>query len=130
MARLTAGRGYFLDTYAIVEFLAGNRKFLRYFESMELVTSVMNLVELYYYVLSRQGEKQAKEAWIGFRAFQRDIVADDVAQGMGLRLRMRAQHTDFSYADAIGYAMSERLGVRFLTGDTAFEGMPNVEFVR
>jgi hypothetical protein len=49
---------------------------------------------------------------------------------MKLRLSARARKVDFSYADAIGYAMSGRLRLRYLTGDDAFKGLPNVEFVK
>lgn len=127
MARLT---GYFLDTYPIVEFLAGNGKLEKYFESDELATSIMNLVELYYYVVSRKGEREAGDAYVAFKVFQREITGEDVARGMALRLRMKARNLDFSFADAVGYAMSMRLGIRFLTGDTAFRNLPNVEYTR
>lgn len=131
MARLAGSAGgYFLDTYAMVEYLAGNRAFQKHFEADELATSVMNLTELYYYVLSRKGEDNARTAYVAFRGFQREITEDDIARGMDLRLRTRARDGSLSYADAVGYAMSERLGVKFLTGDRAFKGLSNTEFVR
>jgi predicted nucleic acid-binding protein len=32
--------------------------------------------------------------------------------------------------DCISYALANRLGIKFLTGDMQFEGLPNVEFVK
>ena len=37
---------------------------------------------------------------------------------------------NLSMADCIGYKLSEFLGIKFLTGDRQFEGLPNVEFVK
>lgn len=32
--------------------------------------------------------------------------------------------------DCVGYVVSQRLGMKFLTGDKEFRGLPNVEFVQ
>ena len=36
---------------------------------------------------------------------------------------------DLSYADCLGYVISKKLNIRFLTGDKQFKDLPNVEFV-
>ena len=50
--------------------------------------------------------------------------------GMKRRLELRKRRLDLSYADALGYAVSLRLRLKFLTGDDAFKNLDNVEFVR
>jgi len=35
-----------------------------------------------------------------------------------------------SYVDALGYTIAKAHNLRFLTGDAAFEGIANVEFVK
>jgi len=49
---------------------------------------------------------------------------------MKRRLELRKKKLDLSYADAIGYAVSLRLMLMFLTGDEAFKNLENVEFVK
>jgi predicted nucleic acid-binding protein len=129
---LTSDEGFFLDTYAMVEYLRGNKRYASLVSSDgRRATSVMNLVELYYLVLRERGnEREADTALAAFGQFEIHVTAEDIRNGMKMRLSARARKTDFSYADAIGYAMSGRLGMRYLTGDDAFKGLPNVEFVK
>jgi predicted nucleic acid-binding protein len=49
---------------------------------------------------------------------------------MKKRLELRKRKVDLSYADAIGYAVSLRLKLKFLTGDEAFKNLENVAFVK
>jgi hypothetical protein len=35
-----------------------------------------------------------------------------------------------SYVDALGYVIATKMKIKFLTGDNAFEGMENVEYVK
>lgn len=121
---------FFLDTYAMVEYLRGNQNYHKYFSSTTLTTSVLNLIELYFMVLREYGEEIADNAYGAFRQYQAEISEEDIKQGMKLRLRMKLNKTALSYADALGYVMAERLGVKYLTGDTAFKTLPNVEFIK
>lgn len=114
----------------MIEYLSGNRSYAAYFESGRLATSLLNLAELYYRVLFERGKDEAESTYTAFRAYQGEITHEDITLGMQLRLRRRAGGSNLSYTDAIGYAMSERMGLRFLTGDKAFKAMGNVEFVK
>jgi predicted nucleic acid-binding protein len=129
---LTSDEGFFLDAYAMVEYLRGNKRFAGLVASeARRATSVMNLVELYYLVLREHGsEEEADGALAAFGQFESQVTAEDIRNGMKMRLSARARKTGFSYADAIGYAMSSRLGMKYLTGDDAFKSLPNVEFVK
>ena len=121
---------FFLDTYAMVEYLRGNQNYHKYFSSTTLTTSVLSLIELYFMVLREYGEEIADNAYGAFRQYQAEISEEDIKQGMKLKLRMKLNKTALSYADALGYVMAERLGVKYLTGDTAFKTLPNVEFIK
>jgi len=44
---------------------------------------------------------------------------------MALKLRMKSKRVGLSYADALGYTIAERLGMKYLTGDDAFRSLPN-----
>ena len=55
---------------------------------------------------------------------------DDVKDGMKRRLELRKKKLDLSYADAIGYAVSLRLMLMFLTGDDVSKNLENVEFLK
>ena len=123
-------REFFLDTYAMMEYAGGNPGYKRYFGAAPLYTSTLNLTELYYHALRDAGEDAAQKLYLGFRGYAVELAEADIFSGMRFRMRMKASGKDVSYADALGYAMSERLGSRFLTGDLAFEDVPNVEFVR
>ncbi len=120
---------FFLDTYAILEYLRGNAEYLDRISGAELTTSLLNLMELYYIFLRDHGEKAAESVYSAYRHYQAEATDEDVRSGMALKLRMKSKRISLSYADALGYAIAERLGIRYLTGDDAFRGLPNVEFV-
>jgi len=127
---MKTGKRFFLDTYAMWEYLAGNRRYLKIISSAELVTSLLNLIELYYVVLREHGEGPADGAYAAFRHYQVDSTEDDAKEGMKLKLRMRSKGLSFSYADAFGYAIAGRLGARYLTGDEVFKNLSNVDFLK
>lgn len=56
-----------------------------------------------------------------------EATQDDIFVAVALWKAHRAKR--ISYIDALGYTLSQRHGMRFLTGDTAFKGMEGVEHV-
>ena len=48
---------------------------------------------------------------------------------MKLRLELRRRGHDVSYADALGYFLSKKMGIKFLTGDRTFRDLSGVEYV-
>ncbi len=120
---------YFVDTYAMIEYLSGNKRYLRYFKN-DLHTSKLNLMELYFLVLREHGENTADRSYATFRLFETSFDDEDVKEAMKLRLRLKAGKNHLSYADALGYHIAKRIGAKFLTGDDAFQRLPNVEFVK
>ena len=121
---------YVYDTYAVLEYLSGNRRYARYFEEDYGFLTVLNLMEVYYAVLTRFGEEAAEEAYSAAATFLLEFDEEDVKEAMKLRFKLRRRGLNVSYADALGYHLSLKLKVKFLTGDIVFKGLENVEFVR
>ncbi len=87
-------------------------------------------METYYAVLRDHGEVAAEKAYSATAKYAVEFGDEDVKDGMKKRLELRKRKLDLSYADALGYAVSQRLRLRFLTGDNAFKNLENVEFVK
>ena len=121
---------YFYDTYAILEYMSGNKKYSRYFEEDYGFLTVLNLMEIYYALLREHGEKAAEEGHSASSKFLCEFGDEDIKGAMKLRLNLRNRGLNVSYADALGYELSMKLKVRFLTGDLVFKGLENVEYVR
>lgn len=118
---------YFLDAYAMVAILEGHPAYSPYAEG-SFATNRLHLYELHYHELRARDRTKAFEALRLFGPFEQRIEDDDIAAASAFRLANRRKR--FSYADALGYQMAVRRGMRFLTGDRAFRGMRHVEFVR
>lgn len=121
---------YFFDTYALVEIYKGNTIYSRYNED-DVVTTLFNLMELYHIILK---EKDHKTAELIFNKYLRKCVKispDVIKEAIRFRLGF-IKRTKFriSYIDAIGYILSRRLNMKFLTGDQAFKDLENVEYVK
>jgi len=122
---------YFADTYALIEILRGNPNYGRYSEK-ELITTEFNLFELAFALTRDFGEERALKIMKAVRAAVTVVepTDEDYVKASLFRLRMRKEGKNFSLVDALGYVMSLRLGIPFLTGDKAFKGMANVEYVK
>lgn len=103
--------------------MKGNERFRRYLTA-SLFTTVWNLVELYLIVARSFGGEEARRQFARFRDFAVDTPDDLLREAMDLKL----SKPKLSYTDAIGYAASQHLSARFLTGDPAFRRMAGVEF--
>lgn len=120
--------GYFLDTYAIIEYLQGNKRFYPYLKEENLLTSVFNLTELYYRLLSLGGERYADEKSLPFVSISASPKPLTIKSAMKFRLANKGRN--LSYADCIGYQLAKERGLIFLTGDKDFKDLPDVEFVK
>jgi len=119
---------FFFDTYALVEVLYGNENYRPYLEA-EVVTTKLNLMEMHYHLLKEQGEEVADRYYDLNLRYAVDINDNDVKNGMRYELEKRKKW-NISYVDAIGYIISKRMGIKFLTGYQAFQGIQNVEYVK
>lgn len=120
---------YFFDTYALFEIFFGNENYLEYLDS-EVVTTRLNLMEMYYHLLRDYGEEDAEKYYDLTIGYSIDFTDEDIKRAMRFRLKMKKNKKDLSYVDALGYTIANRMEVPFLTGDIAFEDIPNVEYVK
>ena len=121
---------YLADSYALVAFLEGNDRYVRIFRRKTLVTTALNILEVYATLLRRVEERAAKEVCSGLLPLAISAPPEVALVAGEFRNRMRRLKRDCSYIDAWGYATSRHVGLPFLTGDPFFRGVHHVEFVR
>ena len=118
---------YFFDSYAIIA-LAENEPSYDRFRETEIITSILNIGEIYQIILRKQGKEPADEWFkkINFKMLEitPEIIVDAVL------FRHKNRKNDVSLPDAVGYKLSLKHNLKVLTGDRQFENLPNVEFVK
>ncbi|MEK6947961.1 MAG: PIN domain-containing protein [Nanoarchaeota archaeon] len=117
----------FFDTYAIIEVLKFNKNYQNYLD-YEIVTTKLNLFELYYKLFREKGEIVAKTALQKYSNCILDFDNNVIEEAAKMRFMFKKQ--DMSMVDCIGYIKAKQLGIKFLTGDKQFEYLPDVEFVK
>ena len=118
---------YFFDTYSIIEILKGNNKYENYKECRAII-SAFNLTELHLHITRIFGEKIANEVLEEYSQCVVNFELDDIRGTTKLKIKYAKRK--LSIPDSVGYVISKRLGIKFLTGDEKFEDMENVEFVK
>ncbi len=118
----------FLDTYAIIEIDKGNPNYKNFtLESIAAITTLFNLIEVYFIYLKSFGEKEADRIYGDVKPMVLPI--DDSIIKEAMKFKLVHQKARFSIADCIGYAAALKFKHEFLTGDYAFKGLDKVEFV-
>ena len=120
---------FFFDTYALLEIFYGNEVYRKYLDA-EVVTTKLNLMEIYDHLFREQGGDIADQYYGETVGYAVDFDDRDIKEGMKFRLKMKKEGENLSYVDALGYVISVRIGIKFLTGDNVFEDIDNVEYVR
>ena len=118
---------YFADTYALIELFKGNPSYQSYLNHF-LITTQLNLAEVYYHLLRHHDQQIADPYLILCRYGTTQITLPSIQYGMRFKLQYKKENP--SYIDCIGYALAVEIGIKFLTGDSKFKDKPNVEFVR
>ncbi|MFA4819661.1 MAG: PIN domain-containing protein, partial [Candidatus Aenigmatarchaeota archaeon] len=118
---------YLFDTYALIEIIKNNPNYVRFMEE-SIATTRFNLVELLYIVMAEKGEAKAREVFSKFKDAEIEVPDDILVKAMKFRLDNKKKN--LSYVDCIGYMTALENKIRFLTGDSAFKDMPNVEFAK
>lgn len=118
---------YFLDTYALIEIIKGNKNYQKFLES-ELFTSIFNLYELYFSLLRDYNEQTAKKFFEQFRNKILQIKDEYIFEASKFKLQNVKKR--LSYADCLGYTIALTYNMKFLTGDKEFENEKNVEFAK
>ena len=79
--------------------------------------------------MEEHGPKAASSILETFSKYLVDLGLTDVEGSMKMRLELKQKGRDVSHADAVGYFLARRMGVKFLTGDMAFRGMDDVQYL-
>ena len=118
---------YFFDTYAVIEILKGNSNYKKY-EECKAIISVFNLAELHLHITRVFGEEFADNILEEYSRGVMNFELEDIKEATKLKIKYAKRK--LSIPDSIGYAISKRLNIRFLTGDRNFADLDNVEFVK
>ena len=118
---------YFFDTYALFELLHKNKNYSSYLR-VGIITTLFNLMELHYRFLILYGDKLAEIAFNRFLPFIADVSPQIIKEAN--KFKCFHKKRKLSYVDCIGYVISRKMNIKFLTGDKEFKNMENVEFVK
>lgn len=118
----------FYDTYALYAIALGNENYKKYSGGYKILTTIMNLYELYYTLIRENHEELAESFFDKLNSSCIEINSEIIKKAA----KFRAENTKkkLSYIDCLGYATARKSGIKFLTGDKGFENMPNVKFVK
>lgn len=98
------------------------------FRDFKIVTSVMNIGEIYNIILREKGKNEADE-WFGNTNFELLEISPEIII-KSVYFRHINKKKNISSTDAVGYILSLTHKLKFLTGDKEFQNMRNVEFVK
>lgn len=117
---------FFLDTYALIEVLKGNRAYTNYFDVPFSITK-LNLFELHHYLLREKGDEIADRAAEAY-------IPNLVDYGLAIikkasKFRTKHKQKDLSMTDCVGYIFAIENGLLFVTGDKGFKDVENVDFI-
>ncbi len=116
---------HFFDTYALIEIIKGSDSY-NMFKDEALVTSSLNLGELYY-KLCVDFDKRVADFWYKrLKDMIIEVSTEHVIKGMLFKLSNKR----LSFVDCVSYALAQDYGFVFVTGDKGFKGIANVEFVK
>ena len=118
---------FFFDSYAFFEIIKGNPEYGKYINSKPITTKI-NLFELYHGLLKRFDEETGINYLNKYFPFVIEFDKDIIITAANFKYLNKKRN--LSMVDCIGYALSNKLGIKFLTGDKEFEDLPNVEFVK
>ena len=117
------------DTYALIELLEGNPAYLKYADAAMVINEFI-FAEYCYITLRRyidypaEADKKARSVMGVITSLSREWIID------AMKFRFANRKKEMSTTDCVSYIQARKLGIPFLTGDSAFEGMPGVEFVK
>ena len=119
---------FFFDSYAFYEIIVGNPSYMPFTKDTKIVTTQLNLMEMYYRILSLHDKKTALELFRRYAEFTIPVNNDIIIEAMDFRKQNYKK--DLSYVDCIGYTIAKKMNIQFLTGDRQFKDIPNVKFVK
>ena len=118
---------YFFDTYAIIEIAKGSKSYEK-FLGLKIITGVLNIGELYQINLIKHGKNVADEWFTNSNFDILEISPEIIVEAVYFRFVNKKKN--MSLVDCVGYILSQKYNLKFLTGDAQFENISNVEFVK
>ncbi len=118
---------YFFDSYAIIEILKQNPNYDK-FQEFDIITSDLNIGEVYYYLLKTLGKDQADIWYQNLNVKIYPIDTNCVVNSIIFRYQNKKKK--LSMVDCVGYKLSLKHNIKFLTGDHEFKDLPNVEYIK
>ena len=97
-------------------------------DSKDAITTIFNLIETDFYYLKNLGKEEAGKAYNVVKTLVIPIDDSIIKEANAFKLANLKKR--FSFADCVGYIAALKFNAKFLTGDYAFKGLENVEFVR
>jgi predicted nucleic acid-binding protein len=122
------GVSYFFDSYAVIEIIEDNPKYLALLDNVGFAISLWNLLEVHQMLLRQYGPVFADHTFDSLRDFLIEIPDDVIKEASKMRYAMKKRK--LSYVDCIGYCMAKRMGIEFLTGDIQFRDLKHVRYVK
>ncbi len=119
---------FFFDTYALIEIALGSRAYQKYERNVSIVTTPLNLMELYYCLRRENDKGDVDRYYNSLRPYAVDV--DDFIIKKAMEFRLLNKKKKLSYVDCVGYVFARQNNLRFLTGDKAFSDLPGVEYVK
>jgi predicted nucleic acid-binding protein len=88
---------------------------------------VFGNAEAYYTILRTHNQQEALRKLVVYQQSVQPVTTTVLVKAMNFRLKHKNE--DLSYADCVGYATAQELGIPFLTGDRRFKDKPGVAFI-
>ena len=118
---------YFLDSYALIEITKENENYKKFKETNNM-TTLLNLFEVHYILSKTTNEETANTIIEKLSHIVIHFDIEDVK--LASHLRMKFIKKKLSYIDCLGYAVSLKRRLVFVTGDKGFINLENVEFIK
>lgn len=118
----------FYDTYALHAIGNGSINYAVYARDVRIVTSYMNLYEMYH-IFCKNGRQEFADAFFD-ELIGSAVQPEPETLKVASRFRILHAKRKLSYIDCLGYVIAKEMSVPFLTGDEGFKGLPNVKFVK
>ena len=117
---------YLFDTYALIEIINKNPNYEKYIEENMIINDFI-FSELCYNLIKDKA-KNADEILNELKSAILHANPEWIKEAMQFRIKWKDRNV--SMTDCIGYIISKKIGIKFLTGDKEFKDMENVEFVK
>ncbi len=116
-----------LDTYALIEVIENNPKFMFLLDKAFIITD-LTLAE-FWAVLYRDSEEEVANYW--FKKFLPFTKATDIEIFKeAYKFKIDNKKRKLSLVDCVGYIYSKSKNLKFVTGDKEFKALPLVEFIK